>query len=315
MRIGPRVALLSACCLWAVSFIATKTALDAVPPLVVVTLRLAVSAVCFLAWGIAARKLLRPLRLRTFLRLAGLSVFGTGLHYGLQTIGLQYTTASNGALYAITAPITIALLAAVLLRERLSPRKTAGIALAICGVVTVIGYDHFLSFSLRDGAAGDLLVMASIVMWALFTVLGKRITDELGALFVTAWVTLIGAVTMVPIGLLEASQRSFALASVPARAWFAIGFLGVGCSFLATLLYFVALEKTESQKVGVYLYTIPPMTAVVAHFYLGEELGLRFFAGAALVLVGVHLTESAASRVVQGSVTNTSRNQAPDSPK
>jgi drug/metabolite transporter (DMT)-like permease len=53
----------------------------------------------------------------------------------------------------------------------------------------------------------------------------------------------------------------------------------------------VALERSESQKVGVFLYTIPPMTAIVAHLVLHEALGLRFFAGSALVIGGVVLTE------------------------
>ena len=80
-------------------------------------------------------------------------------------------------------------------------------------------------------------------------------------------------------------------ASMTLDAWLAIGFLGVGCSFLAVLLYFVALRRTESQKVGVYLYTIPPMTAVVAVLYLGETLSVNLVLGAVLVIAGVALTE------------------------
>ena len=68
-------------------------------------------------------------------------------------------------------------------------------------------------------------------------------------------------------------------------------FLGVACSFLATLLYFVALGLSESQKVGVYLYTIPPMTAVVAALYLGEIITPNLVVGAMLVIGGVALTE------------------------
>ena len=45
-----RLALLAAVVLWAVSFVATKVALEEAPPLVVVSLRLAISAACFLPW-------------------------------------------------------------------------------------------------------------------------------------------------------------------------------------------------------------------------------------------------------------------------
>jgi drug/metabolite transporter (DMT)-like permease len=108
---------------------------------------------------------------------------------------------------------------------------------------------------------------------------------------VTSWVTLIGALWMTPVGIWEMRQAGFSLGSMTLEAWLAIVFLGVGCSFLAVLLYFVALRRTESQKVGVYLYTIPPMTAVVAVLYLGETLSLNLVLGAVLVIAGVALTE------------------------
>ena len=128
-------------------------------------------------------------------------------------------------------------------------------------------------------------------MWGLFTVFGKKMTDDLGALRVTAWVTILGAATMIPVGWGEVRVTGFSLGDASGEAWVAIAFLGVGCSFLATLLYFIALGLSESQKVGVYLYTIPPMTAVVAAFYLGEVITINMVIGAILVIAGVALTE------------------------
>jgi drug/metabolite transporter (DMT)-like permease len=288
---GARAALLTACVLWAVSFVATKVALEAAPPLVVVSLRLVVSAACFLPWIVASGGLAGIGGARGLVRLFVLSLFGAGLHYGLQTVGLQYTTASNASLYAVTAPITILLLSAVFLREHITARKALGVGLAVAGVLVVMGPETLLSLELDAPVKGDLLVLVSIVMWGLFTVLGKKVTDELGALKVTSWVTLIGALWMAPVGACQMQTSGYSLASMTLDAWLAIGFLGVGCSFLAVLLYFVALRRTESQKVGVYLYTIPPMTAVVAVLYLGETLSVSLVLGAALVIAGVALTE------------------------
>ena len=60
-----------------------------------------------------------------------------------------------------------------------------------------------------------------------------------------------------------------------------------------SLLYFSALEQTESQKVGVYMYTIPPMTAAFAALMLGEVISANLIAGSLLVISGVALTERA----------------------
>jgi drug/metabolite transporter (DMT)-like permease len=286
-----RLALLTAAVLWAVSFVATKVALASTPPLTVVSLRLLVSAACFLPF-IAVTGGTRSLGGRWVLaQLFVLSLFGAGLHYASQTIGLQYTTASNASLYTTTGPITILLLSAVMLGERITWPKATGIVIAMAGVLVVMGPDKLASLELDEHILGDVLVFASLVMWGLFTVLGKKLTDRLGALRVTAWVTVIGAAWMAPVGWAEMQDRGFHLASMPPQALIAIAFLGVGCSFLATLLYVTALGMTESQKVGVYLYIIPPMTAVVATFYLGETISANLVAGAVLVIAGVALTE------------------------
>jgi len=285
-----RILLLTACVLWAVSFVATKVALEAAPPLVVVTLRLVISAVCFLPWIVATGGTRGLGGSRGLFRLFLLSLFGTSLHYSLQTVGLQFTTASNASLYTTTGPITILLLSALFLGERITTRKAVGVAVAVAGVLVVMGSETLTSFEFGN-VKGDLLVLASLVMWGLFTVYGKKMIDELVALRVTAWVTVIGALTMIPVGWVEARATGFSLTEITAEAWFAIAFLGVACSFLATLLYFVALGLSESQKVGVYLYTIPPMTAVVAALYLGETITVNLVIGAMLVIGGVALTE------------------------
>ncbi|MBN2431728.1 MAG: DMT family transporter [Acidobacteria bacterium] len=288
---GARAALLVACLFWAASFVATKVALAAAPPLTVVTLRLLVSAACFAVWFAVRRRRFSPVTRADGWRLVWLSLFGTGLHYGIQTVGLQYTTASNGSVYAVTGPLTITLLAVIFLGERLTWRKTAGIALALTGVLVVIGVETLLAFDLTGHLLGDLLVFASIFMWGVFTVLGKDTMQRLDALELTARVTFIGAAYMIPASVAEMVARGWSPARLDLGAGAAIAFLGVTCSFLATLLYFFALERTESQKAGVYFYTIPPLTYVMAWLWLGEQIGLNLVMGVLLVLVGVYLTE------------------------
>ena len=206
-------------------------------------------------------------------------------------VGLQFTSAANASIYAVTGPISILLIAVVLLGERVTLTKAAGIAVAVAGVLTVMGLDTLVAFDLGGHLLGDLLVLASIVLWGAFTVYGKRLGQTLGALPVTALTTIIGAVTMIPVAVVECHARSFSLLAITAEAWGAILFLGVTCSFLATLFYVAALAHAESQKVGAYLYSVPPLTYVAASLFLGESLTLSLGVGSLLVLGGVALTE------------------------
>ncbi|MFH1263462.1 MAG: DMT family transporter [Pseudomonadota bacterium] len=286
-----QLALVAACALWALSFIASKVGLRSTPPFAVVTIRLIMSTACFLAWMAYRRRRFTFRGWRWFGEMVLLSLFGTSLHYGTQTVGLQWTQAANASLYSITGPLSITLIGFLVLGERLTPKKTAGILTAMVGVLVVMGIGTLAAAKFGNHLKGDLLVIASIAMWGIFTVYGKHLSMKADALEVVTIVTAIGAITMLPVGWIEAQRHGFTLAAVTAAGWGALAFLGVGCSFLATLLYFRALEKMESQKVGVYLYLIPPMTYLVSWAYLGETIGWNLLAGSLLVLGGVYLTE------------------------
>lgn len=289
--LSAKLALSSACLLWAASFIATKTALACIPPLTIVTLRLLISSVCFVVWMVIRREKMVFQGWPWLGRLFLLSLFGTGLHYGIQTIGIGYTTASNASLYAATGPLSIALIAAVFLGERITLKKAIGIGCALVGVLVVQGPEVLRSFDFKGHLLGDFLVFLSIVFWGVFTVMGKDMIRRMNAITLTAMVTLMGAFYMIPVAWVEIRQQSFSLAAISGEAWGAVVFLGITCSFLATLLYFYALERTESQKVGVYLYTIPPMSYLIAGLYLNESIGSNLILGSLVVLTGVYLTE------------------------
>lgn len=285
------LSLLLTCALWAVSFIATKTALKTAPPVTVVALRLAVAALCFLPFLAARRGSVLTGGVPRLLQIALLSLFGTSLHFTLQTVGIDHTTASNASLWAMTCPISILLISALFLKEKISFIKMAGVLLAMAGVLAVLGPGFFRGLNLAGHLLGDGLVFMSIFFWAVFTVYGKRLNREMGALELLGAATVIGALCMAPAGFIEARDARFSFGLMTAEAWAAVIFLGAGCGFLANLLYFLALEKTESQKVGVYLYTIPPMTYVAAALLLGESIGAHLIAGSLLVTAGVFLTE------------------------
>jgi drug/metabolite transporter (DMT)-like permease len=277
--------------LWAISFIATKVALETTPPLTVASLRLVMAALCFGLWLAISGRKLKTGGPKWWGELFVLSLIGMG-HYGVQTQGLEWATAANASLYVVTGPISIILLGAIFLRERITLNKAIGVLVAVAGVLIVMGLDTLLAFELQPQLVGDILVLASIVMWGVFTVFGKKMTDQLGALALAGVTTIMGAVWMLPVGWWALERRGLTLAATDLPGWIAIAFLGIGCSFLATLFYFIALQHSESQKVGVYLYTIPPMTALFAALFLGESIGLGLVGGAVLVFAGVWLTEN-----------------------
>lgn len=290
MPFKARLGLLVAIFFWAISFIATKVAVTAAPPLTVAGLRLVISALCFIIWYAVTNRWPKLPGRRELKVLFGLSLLGTGLHYGIQTIGLQYTTAANASIFATTGPIAIVFLA-VIMGERLTLRKGLGVALALFGVLVVQGLETLTQFELSGHVLGDILVFVSVFMWGVFTVFGKKVAEDVGPEAMIGLTTIIGAIWMIPVSGVELAVKSFPLASISPKAWLAITFLGVTCSFLAPLLYFLALKNAQAQKVGVYLYAIPPLTYLFAAVLLHEHIGTNLILGSLLVLGGVYMTD------------------------
>lgn len=292
-EMAARLSLVLACFLWALSFIASKAAIESTPPIMVVALRLLVSAACFLIWSAFARKNIFQMIKKGGIKLFLLTLSGTVLHYGTQTIGIAYTTASNASLYAVTAPISIVIISWFFFRERISRGKILGILIALFGVITVMGMGVIKNFAIKS-IAGDSLVFLSIIMWGVFTVFGKDTSEKMGgAVNMTAAVTVSGSLAMLPLCATEFMGSGFSFTQITQEAWMAIMFLGITCSFAATLLYFKALENMNSNEAGIYLYSIPPMTSIIAFFYSNEQITPAFIIGSILVLAGVYITEKA----------------------
>ncbi|UOE45675.1 EamA family transporter [Agromyces larvae] len=72
-------------------------------------------------------------------------------------------------------PAMIALGAALVLRERLSGLQGAGIALAFVGVTVVLTGDDLTAVVANGFGAGDLLVVASVIAWTVYSLISRRL--------------------------------------------------------------------------------------------------------------------------------------------
>jgi drug/metabolite transporter (DMT)-like permease len=138
---------------------------------------------------------------------------------------------------------------------------------------------------------GDLLILASTLNWAVCTVLSRDPVRRLGSLPATAWSTLFGWALLLPWFVATAAWRP--LGHLSAAGWGEVLFLGVGCSGIAYLLWYRALESVDAARVSALLYVEPLVTLVAAVVVLGEPVGWSTVLGGALVLAGVALVQRA----------------------
>ncbi len=280
---------LAAVIFWGFSFIATKVALREVHPFTLLTLRYAIGAFMLLSVQlIRDSDFFRGFSSRDWLSifiLSALGISGLGL---LQAYGLLYTTAINTGWIIAINPILIALFGRFFLGEAITGKKGFGILLGFLGIFLIISKGS-ISFSLFQFAStyGDLLVLASVVAWSLFTIGGKSFLFRFPPLAIVTSMMVLGCLFVLPLSLFKGEWNN--LLSISPHAWMGIFFLGFFCSGLGYLFWYSALETRDSGVIGVYLYLEPFVTLIGSVLLLHEKILWITMVGGGMTLAGVYL--------------------------
>jgi len=290
----PRLGALLAIVFWGVSFVATKAVVREISPVTLIFTRAGLGTLLLAAILAARRKPVLPPR-DALLPLAAMGFVGVAFHQLLQAYALTLTSAVNTGWLIGLIPLWSALLSAFLLRERFGLAKIAGLLVGFAGAVLVVTRGELGAGVLALPATrGDLLVLASTVNWALYTVLGHPTIRRLGPTRATAGAMLLGwLMLLVPFGA-RAGWTDYARLS-PA-GWLAVLFLGLACSGLGYLFWYGALERIEASRVAALLYLEPMVTLGAAVVLLGEPVRFTTVVGGLMVVGGVVLVQAAGGR-------------------
>jgi drug/metabolite transporter (DMT)-like permease len=255
--------------------------------------RFAIGSTLLMGILAARRQRLAPPR-DTWVSLALMGFVGVFIHQLVQSYGLTMTTAvRTGWLIGLT-PIWSALFSAMILKERFGPGKLMGLGLGFLGAAVVVTRGDLSGALLNlPSTRGDLLILVSTVNWAFYTTLGHPTIRRLGSARATAGAMLAGTSMLAVLFAGRAGWNEYAALS--ATGWGAVLFLGIGCSGLAYMFWYGALEKMEATHVASFLYLEPLVTLVAGVWLLGEPVGPATLIGGLVVLAGVYLVQRQAT--------------------
>jgi drug/metabolite transporter (DMT)-like permease len=218
-----------------------------------------------------------------------LAFIAVPINQGLFLYGLQSSTAAHAALLYALTPLFVLLLAQALLGEFPGWRTAMGTAIALAGTVFIL-LEHGLDLK-RGPLFGDLLLVVAVVAWAVYTTEGRELVAKYGALPTIAWTIIAGTILFLPVGITAAVLQRERILQASPQAWLGVGYLIVGTSVIAYLLWYWALGHLAAARVAIFSNLQPLATAVLAHFFLGEQITIAFFAGAIAVIGGVLLAQ------------------------
>lgn len=271
------IALLSVVVVWGYTFVAIKNALDDITPFNFIFIRFIISFTLLIA--LFARRL-KGINMRTVM--AG-AVIGSFLYlaYLFQTIGLQYTTASNAGFITGFSVVLVPLFSALILKKKPSLESVAGVALAVTGL-GLLSYNGMNSIN-----RGDVLVFFCALAVAGHILTTGYYAGRHDTILLT--ITQIGTVAVLSCIPVFTNGR----VAIPSggTVWSAL----LVCSLFATVgayLIQTAMQRFTSPTHTALIFSGEPVFAgIFGYFLLGEVLGPVAVAGCFLILAGMVMSE------------------------
>jgi drug/metabolite transporter (DMT)-like permease len=202
------------------------------------------------------------------------------------TLGISWSTASNGAILSLLIPIFGALIAVWLLHERLSLLRIGTLLLGLAGVFLLSPLRSAPGHSTRAHEfAGNFLIVAGCLGSAFYNVYSKRLLhlfSDLETLFFSYLSTT--AFSLPVLFALEPNCLS-RLSHLTIVQWVAFDYLALFFYGLSMLLFFRALGQVDAVIASASLYLTPLFGVALACSILGERLASRTLLGAVIVLL------------------------------
>ncbi|WP_109473339.1 DMT family transporter [Ornithinimicrobium cavernae] len=281
------LALLGATLFWAGNYVVGAAAVESIDPLDLVLLRWLIALPLLV---LLARRTERPVwreTLGAWRWLVSLSLTGLLGYPLLVYVALQHTSALSAALINAANPALIVLVATVVLRERLTPLVLTGVLVALAGAVVVLSRGDIGAVLSTGFGPGEVAMLAAIVCWTAYTVIGRAGQGLLRVPPVTALAVqaAITVAVLTPVSLANGGP------TLPATAE-AVGsvlFIAVFPSVLAYVLWSRALVGLPAGSAGVFLNLITVFVAVFT-LLVGEPYSTAQLVGGLIVIVGVVAT-------------------------
>lgn len=279
--------------IWGGSFFFARIAVQHVPPLTLVFLRLLLAALALHVY-IAGRLDIYPILKARWREFLILGIINNVLPHALIFFGQTRIGAGLAAILNATTPIWTVLIANYLTSdEKLSSAKIAGCLVGLAGTIVLIGP------SISTGSEAPLwallLPVLAAVSYGFAATYGKRFKG------VPSPVTAAGQLTassLIALALSLLADRPWELTAPPLDALLAILALALLSTAFAYILYFRIMAMAGATNASLVTLLVPPSAIVLGVLFLGERLSLAELAGMALIGFGLVILDGRAYRLL-----------------
>jgi drug/metabolite transporter (DMT)-like permease len=133
------------------------------------------------------------------------------------------------------------------------------------------------------GSIGDLIVLGAVTLWALYSVIGRRVMRHRSALSASALSAVLGLPLLLLAAAWETQASSFTFS---ARLILPLLYIGVAPGVVGFLSWNAGVQRLGASGAMVFYNTLPLYGALLGFLFLGETIGLTHLLGGALIVGG-----------------------------
>lgn len=203
--------------------------------------------------------------------------------------GLSFTFPIHAALLTLITPILITIIAARVLREKITFTKMFGLFLGVLGAVLLIS-NRQITVPGENTVLGDILVILSAFAYTFYFIVVKPLMNKYSSVQVIRWIFTIGFLMTLPFSFREFSEITWDVFTL--KDWLILFVIVIPGTFLAYIFNVYGIQKLSASKAGAYIYSQPVFAVVIAMIFLKEELSLYKIIAAILIFAGVYLSNN-----------------------
>lgn len=265
-------------------YTAIKAGLEYSPPIRFAGLRTLIGGVSLILLLIVLRKPVLPRRdLIKWIIPVGL--ISTTITFGFMFSSPEFTGAGIASVLGNSQPLTIIVLAALFLNEKITMVKIIALALGMVGII-FISAQAFIGEN-PYAFLGAMLATGTSLGAAVTAVLLKRLKPGTDLISFTGWQLIAGSLPLL------AGSYFFESDSIITWSGFFIGlviFLGLIGTALTEIIWFWLLQKYDASRLSLYLFLIPVFGLLIAFIAFGESLQTLAVIGIVIVISAIGLS-------------------------
>lgn len=188
---------------------------------------------------------------------------------------VKLTSVANAVLITYTAPILVAILAPLILKEKLEKITVVSLLISLAGAA-LIASPSVTGLS-KSALAGTLWAVVSAITYAILVIISKPLADKVNPLAIIFYEELTGAIILSPALIIYKF-------SIDPLTLFILFVMGAFNTAFAAALYLDGLRDVKAQQVGIFTYLDPASAVVFAAIFLGEIPSLTTILGGLLII-------------------------------